>query len=497
MRLCGAVMVLVLCTATSVAGRDTTLNLGLSAGNVSYGEGDNFPERNVIRLSPRMRFTTQTKSQRLLLSYNPGVKLTSNDDFKHYWDHQLEGEYQYEIDPRTSVTLADVYSDIEIINFGDGILPDGTVDVVSGAMRLARNNASVTFQHLFSPVLNMNLRVAQNFADFEDPKRHDSETVNGGANLAYSWTAKDQVGLGVQASYSSFDAAYNPATLVANDGQRNTNIHVIASWDHQFTARLRASITGGPNFGLYDSEKLSDQNYFELPTGVSPAGFKSFFVQADCPSGTLSSCGPASADTDDNTFAPLTQAEAAAKLAPLPPIPNPELSDLQINFFGTLGISYAGDDWRLGVNARRVESTQSGIGTATAVTSANLNLDWEPDPRWELAFNAGWSQRTSLVSSLAFTGDVDLRDSVYTDLNGLPVLESSSLPTRVVKQQVDRYQYRAWAQVRHRVFETRQWGDWWLRLSAEYIRVEESGTDSTNRYRIGAGVAYDLPPIEF
>ena len=124
------------------------------------------------------------------------------------------------------------------------------------------------------------------------------------------------------------------------------------------------------------------------------------------------------------------------------------------------------------------------------MTSVNLGVNWEPSPEWELDFDAGWSQRTSIAKSRAVV-DLDLKDSVYQDVNGETLLESASLATGLVSREVDRQQYRAWGQVRRRLFR-----DWWIRLTAEYIRQDVKGV-SANRYRIGAGVSYDLPSITF
>ena len=493
MRLPGAALVLFLCIVTAVASEETRVDLSLSASNDYYGGSGTGGDRAVLRISPWVRVSSRTARQSFLLSYAPGVEMFENDDFAHYWNHRVMGEYQVQLGPRTSVTFGDTYSDTEIISFGNEVLPDETVDVVSDASRFIRNNASMTLQHLLSPSWNVDVSFQHNFANFQDPRRNDSETVSGVANVSYLWTVKDQIGLGIQGSYSSFDGAHDPRTKLETSGQRNTNIHLIANWGHQFTSKIRLSFSGGPNFGFYDSEKLGNEDVEQFPSGVAADTLeRRFFVLADCPRATLSSCRVPTGIVDGNTFKPefANPEQAAAQKVTLSPFPNPEVDDLKVNFFGSLGISYLSDTWAAQLRGRRVESTQSGIGTATAVTSVNLGMNWEPTPDWELNFDAGWSQRTSIAKSLAVV-DLDLKDSIYQDLNGEPLLESASLPTRVVSREIDRQQYRAWGQVRRRLFR-----DWWIRLTAEYIRQDVKGV-SANRYRIGAGVSYDLPSIAF
>ena len=305
---------------------------------------------------------------------------------------------------------------------------------------------------------------------------------------------KDQIGLGIQGSYSSFDGAHDPRTELETSGQRNTNIHLIANWGHQFTSKIRMSFSGGPNLGFYDSEALGNEDYEQFPSLTSNGnpGDPIFFIRADCLGGTLTSCRTPTGFADADTFKPefANPAQAAAQKVTLSPFPNPQIDDLKVNFFGSLGVSYLSDTWAVQLRGRRVESTQSGIGTATAVTSVNLGVNWEPSPEWELDFDAGWSQRTSIAKSRAVV-DLDLKDSVYQDVNGETLLESASLATGLVSREVDRQQYRAWGQVRRRLFR-----DWWIRLTAEYIRQDVKGV-SANRYRIGAGVSYDLPSITF
>jgi hypothetical protein len=493
MRLSGAALVLFLCIATAVASEETKVDLSLSASNDYYGGTGTGGRRAVLRINPQVRVSSRTARQSFSLLYAPGVEMFENDDFAPYWNHRVMGEYQLQLGPRTSVTFGDTYSDTEIISFGNEVLPDDTVDVVSDASRFIRNNASMTLQHLLSPLWNVDVSLQHNFANFEDPTRNDSETVSGVASVSYSVTVKDQIGLGIQGSYSSFDGAKDPRTELESSGQRNTNIHLIANWGHQFTSKIRMSFSGGPNLGFYDSEKLGNEDVPLFPNiSASDTLERRFYVLEDCPRATLSSCRTPTGIVDDNTFKPefASPEQAAEQKVTLSPFPNPDIDDLKVNFFGSLGISYLSDTWAAQLRGRRVESTQSGIGTATAVTSVNLGINWEPSPDWELDFDAGWSKRTSIAKSLAVV-DLDLKDSIYQDLDGETLLESASLPTGVEARAVDREQYRAWGQVRRRLFR-----DWWIRLTAEYIRQDVRGV-SANRYRIGAGVSYDLPSIAF
>ena len=391
-----------------------SLRFEMLTGVIYDGGKENYPDRAVVNLAPRVRFNGSDDRYRADLSYSPSVRLVATQNWSHAWTHDLSASAQYAIGRLTTLDVNDRYQDQAIFDFGEEFLPDGTVDVADSASydRVERNFANVSLQHFLSPRWVVSGSVSHGFSNFNEANQTDSETLSASFQVNHTWSRRTTFGLGVSGQYSVFDESS------VSQGEQYSYLQIFGTWRYGLNDNLRIEFQGGPTLQFIDPTPFGDIESFEnLFTNV-------FFDYASCVGKTAIQCAKdpaAEIEPDPSTGLPPGVDESQAFAVTAHPVAsNPDGNEVSVTFFGNISLVYDWDDWVARAYLARRESNASGEGSASSVTSAGFSLGWEPTPKWDLALTFGWSLRQTLGSTYGLTGDATLREGVeYGD----PVVE--------------------------------------------------------------------------
>ena len=398
-----------LLAAVGSAGADSwSLRLGMSAGgyyNLPTKETEE--DRGIVTLGPLIDLNAAENRYRLSVNYRPVVKLIATTGWAHAWDHRVSANFAYDLGELTILSMNDVYQDVSIYNFEDGINPDGTVDINQSVSfeRAKRNNAEMTLQHFLSPRWVVSGTVGHNFAEFNEASRTNSQTVSGSVKINHIYSRNQNGGLGLSSTYSLFDES------TRSEAERYGNLQIFAAWQYKLKEWLRFEFVGGPALQFLQPRGLSDQPSFRYlgNQGFSPPAPPLFADYNSCTQGTASSCTTFTS-VPPSTFQPefATPEDALAATQFIPVKPNPTGASTSVTFFGSASASVKLGDWGGQLGIRRTQSDQSGEGPASIVTGVSLRGRWEPDPYWSLNASVSWSLREQIGSTRTLGGDFDV-----------------------------------------------------------------------------------------
>jgi len=375
-----------------------SLRFEMLTGVIYDGGKENYPDRAVVNLAPRVRFNGSDERYRADLSYSPSVRLVATQNWSHAWTHDLSASAQYAIGRLTTLDVNDRYQDQAIFDFGEEFLPDGTVDVAESASydRVERNFANVSLQHFLSPRWVVSGSVSHGFSNFDEADQTDSETLSASFQVNHTWSRRTTFGLGVSGQYSVFDESS------VSQGEQYSYLQLFASWRYGLNDNLRIEFQGGPTLQFIDPTPFGEVETLE--NVFTPAFvFRDYAKCADAGKTTAAECADfadAAVPVDPITnLPPGVDLSEAFAVAPLPVASNPDGNEVSVTFFGNISLIYDWDDWVARAYLARRESNASGEGSASSVTSAGFSLGWEPTPKWDLALTFGWSLRQTLGST--------------------------------------------------------------------------------------------------
>jgi len=483
-RWCVLAPVLLLFIAASAVAESWELRLGLGAsGNYNPPtKGEAQDDRAIVNFGPQIAIHAAQPRYRVSVEYAPQVRFVATTGWAHTWDHRLSANAEYNLGQLTILSVNDVYEDISIYNFENGINPDGTVDVNQSVTfeRARRNNVSISLQHFLAPRWILAGTVAHGLADFAQESRSNSQTVSGAIQISHIYSRHQEGGVGVSSTYSMFDES------TANEAEQYANLQVFASWQYRVKNWLRFKFRGGPALQFVKPRGLPDQQtpvYYSNDTVNPPL----FAVCSSYPATTVD-CNPTIGPVADDTFKPQfdTPQEAAAATQFVPVEPNPSSASTSITFFGRASVVLKWDEWEGEFGVRRVESNQSGEGPASVVTGVSLRGRWQPDPYWALNLAANWSLREQIGTSRALGSSYDLARGPAD------VARFSARQSVGKKRDNELTQYFASFGIWRRLTDHLS-----ASATASFVHQERKTQESTDRYSVRANLAYSFDPITF
>ena len=476
---------LLCCALPSIGSAAELLVRTLGAMSFDTFNGDNGERASFILSVPiELRETGRNRYQGRL-RYTPTFEGRVTGRKATNWNHILQADGSYQLSRRSYMGVFVDFASLGFLDNRTAELPDGTVDTG----RRLLNTAGLQYGYALSSRWRFDASVTYFLAEFDSLARNDSQTIGGSVEMSYVLGKRDDVSLGVESSFSTFDAS------LRSQGQDATNLRFFVRWVHQFSEHLTFRTNLGPTVSLFETLPFPNVNVFRYPlNGDRVTG--SFIKASSCPPTVpfRVNCSPGTdAPVDANTFLPLTDAQARIEVASVP-VPSIEVSDTQVNFFGTFSLDYELRRWRLGVDFRRTQSTQSGFGASTVLNAFGAGATWTGE-RWDVRLTGRISQRKSLTSSARPTGDFSIDSATAVDTDGDAIGQIQQLATAIVSRPVNRKEAFARINVSRRITDR-------LRLTGSALyaytdRRVDVRQNKGGRFRVDLGVLYSFRSVRF
>ena len=473
-----------LCTVLPSLGSAADLQVRTTSALSLDTVGPRAQDRVAFRLGVPVELRGEpTVRSRANLSYRPVFDLEPTRGWGWNVNHGLTAAGTYSLSPRATAAASLRFDDLGFIPVDATPNPDSTFDQ---AARIRRISTSLSLSYALSSRWSFGALLAHNANEFEDIDRNDSQNVNAAFDLDYALTRDDRLALAVDVSRSIFDASLRA------QGQDVTNVRLSLRWNHDFNEHLKLRVNLGPTFSLFETDAFPSVLFPRYP--MVQVGGTNFFVKYfDC----LNDDSPCTATPATNPINFPPGSDPSSELVSTR-VDSEAASDRQVNFFGTVGLSYIEARWHFNLEFRRTQSNQSGLGTSTAVNALRLGVDWRASDRWSLRLQVRATQRKSLTESSRLTGEFLVRRSptsppYFLDADMDEIAEIDSLKTQIAGRPIDIKQASVTLNLSRRV--TRKLSLTGALLYTYDDRIVNGASTGRGRVRVQVGFSYSFTPV--
>ncbi len=488
------------------------VELGIGAGaeydsNV-FGVPDAVDDVDFL-VRPRLRAHGEGGELQWNLHYFPTYRRYLEHSEGDGWDHDLGADVRWRLSRRTTLTLSEQFieqSDLRSEVPSEGVL-DPTLDTGAqfGRGQLRQNSVSVSLLHELARRHQVQLSASRDDTRFDRSGFSKTEVTTLGGAYIYSLRPTDSMGFALRATRQTVVPEVGPET--------DTDFYNVAlRWFHYFSRTFTLDLTAGPALvsapeGEEIPRVLEDQ--FRYPLGVNSSGIL-FPLQAEtCPrlgDGTLfldeNVCRPFEPfrlDPENGVFFGANATETFTELVDVPITNRSAGSGDTLTYFASVTLLKRWREVTLSLSYNRDASlTTEFSGQVRDILAANLI--WTPSGPFRLNLYASYTRREEPGADRSFVRT--LRSADFTALTGLPprlatvgVAEMTSLRIIEVDRDSEVVDYTLG------LYASYRWSRWTqLYLQLNWTREELKGnvfpTSSWDRFLVGVGVTYWLPPFD-
>ena len=316
------------------------------------------------------------------------------------WEQSVRGLIEYQLSPRTKITVLDSFHDQVAIRFTEAEQDDLTDTLDGGRDPFLRNSFALTVEHAFSPRLSGSFFLQNEWVNFErNVNQSDSVSMGAAGQMSYALSRADRLGLGGAYTYQSYKGLD-----FSVPGSRGRIYNVYGLWEHRFDNDFRIAFSAGPTVIETDvSREVQVSNFgFRLPAGAENLDELEFvefdprcIVAPGSSVGLESACG----------FSPPVPVEDGPPIALVRlPFVSTQGTDQEITFFGRISLSKEFDNLALRLRYNRSQSNAAGDGGTSTLDRVLVRADYALNTRWSFYGSAVWARRER-VSRPIFAAD--------------------------------------------------------------------------------------------
>ena len=415
-----------LLSATGAAAVDmvvsANLNTEYNSNYLGLEEDPRYSVRSLIGPTAAFRHSNGRLAYDVVYFGSYSFYLQPSRDSLNKWEQSVRGLIEYDLSPRTKITVLDSFHDQVAIRFTEIEQDDLTDTLDGGRDPFLRNSFALTVEHAFSPRVAGSLFIQNEWVNFKrNIRQNDSVSMGVAGQLTYAVTRADRLGFGGAFSYQ----VYKELDFRV-PGSRGRIYNVYGLWEHRFSKDFRVSLSAGPTVIETDvAREVQVTNFgFRVPDGAEDLDVLQFVeFDSSCVVVPGSSVGLESACGSLSPPLPVADGPPLA-LVQLPFVGSND-TDQRLTFFGRFTLARDFDNLALRISYNRSQSNAAGDGGTSTLDRILLRADYAMDSLWSFYGSASWARRER-VARPVFAAD-------FLVVDGGPVAPGFARRTQVVE----------------------------------------------------------------
>jgi hypothetical protein len=326
-----------------------------------------------------------------------------NGDRLNDVDHWVDADGLYHVNDRLDVYLRNDFRYLRsTLRTFQTLDSDGLPVVSTGRDRVTLNSLNVGGSYRFTPRVSGNVAFNHRLFESTQPDRADNFSVNGIADVSYTLTSKQQVGVGLTYIYQQFDET------ISRVGSRNNTINAFAQWRYQVGETIGIEISGGPSYIVVEQDEPLSITVNTVPLAAPPAGVTPPPGQVlvfNFPGCTTALPGGAQAFDPGRAgctslLAAQTDVEAAGTTQLTSVGTLGDSRSTSVDFFANVLLTKRWTpNFVTSARYSRTQGVASGLGGTVIRDAVTLAADWNFADRWDLLLRGDWTLRNSVTEA--------------------------------------------------------------------------------------------------